>query len=402
MRILFLAHRLPYPPHTGDKVRAYHISQHLAKHHAVTLGSMSDERDADRAAGELRRTLEAVEVEVISRRWKRLVALGVLLAGGCATISYFSSYGLRRRLRWRVREKPFDLLYISSSSMAQYAKCAPDIPAVVDFVDVDSDKWVQYGRQLGFARGWVYSLEGRRLRRHEREAARRAACALVATEAEAALLRELSPSADVSVVPNGVDLEYFTPSGKSGSAPTIVFTGAMDYFPNVDAVTWFCGSIYPRIRRAVPEAAFLIVGRNPTPNVRALGRLSGVEVTGAVEDVRPFLARAALAVAPLRIARGVQNKVLEAMAAGLPVVATPRAQEGITAVAGRDLFVEAEPGAFAERVVTLLGDSAARSGVGRVARRFVEKNYSWEAAYQRLDEVIASLRLGGSLGGSNS
>jgi glycosyltransferase involved in cell wall biosynthesis len=176
----------------------------------------------------------------------------------------------------------------------------------------------------------------------------------------------------------------------------------MDYFPNVDAVTWFCNSILPRIRSAVPEATFLIVGRNPTPTVRALERLSGVEVTGTVPDVRPFLARAALAVAPLRMGRGVQNKVLEAMAAGLPVVATPKAHEGITAVAGRDLFVEAEPDAFAERVVMLLGDSTARSEVGRLARRFVEKEYSWETAYQRLDEVIASLRLSGSRRDSNS
>ncbi len=387
-----LAHRLPYPPHTGDKVRAFHIAQHLAKHHTVTLGSLSDEPNVAWAIEQLRPTLGDIEVEDFSRRWKRIVALGALLTGGSATISYFNSARLRRRLTRRLHAERYDLLYISSSSMAQYAESVPDIPLLVDFVDVDSDKWLQYGRQLGFPRGWIYSLEGRRLRVHEREAARRATCAVVATEAEATLLRELSSSRAVSVVPNGVDLEYFTPIADPCRAPVVVFTGAMDYFPNMDAVTWFSQAILPTIRTAIPGVQFLIVGKNPASSVRRLARSPGIHVTGTVPDVRPLLAGAALSVAPLRIARGVQNKVLEAMAAGLPVVATPKAHEGITAVAGRDLFVEHEPDRFAKSVIALLDDTTLRAEVGLRARRFVEINYSWEATFRRLDKLISSLR----------
>jgi sugar transferase (PEP-CTERM/EpsH1 system associated) len=386
-----LAHRLPYPPHTGDKVRAYQIAHHLARHHSLTLGCLCDDPRSAWAAEQLRQTLGDVEVESVSRRWKRAVALATLLTGGSATISYFSSTRLRRRIARRLRAAPYDLLYISSSSMAQYATDFPDIPMLLDLVDVDSDKWVQYGRRLGFPRGWIYSLEGRRLRVHERDAAQRAVSALVVTEADAILLRELSSSKSVFVVPNGVDLAYFTPGAAPRRAPIILFTGAMDYFPNVDAVTWFCQAILPTIRTAVPKAEFFIVGKNPTPAVRRLGRTAGVRVTGTVPDVRPFLADAALAVAPLRVARGVQNKVLEAMAAGLPVVATPNAHEGITAIAGRDLFVEHEPDGFAESVVTLLRNGVLRKEVGLRARHFVEANYSWDAAFRRLDQIIDSL-----------
>jgi sugar transferase (PEP-CTERM/EpsH1 system associated) len=391
MKILLLAHRLPFPPTTGDKIRAYHIAHHLAKHHSVTLGALADEADFVSSANQLRRTLGDVEVQGISRRWKRLAALGALIVGGSATMSYFSCGRLKRCLKRRLQAERYDLLYISSSSMAQYAESAPDVPAVVDFVDVDSDKWVQYGRQLGFPRGWIYSLEGRRLQWYEREAGRRAARAVVATEVEATLLRELLPSRAISVVPNGVDLTYFTPAAGSRDRPVIVFTGAMDYYPNVDAVAWFCGAILPTIRSAVPEVRFVIVGKDPTPAVMRLTGIPGVQVTGTVADVRPFLSQAALAVAPLRIARGVQNKVLEAMAAGLPVVATPKAHEGISAVAGRDLFVAREPSAFAEQIVALLRNAALRAEVGLRARHFVETNCSWEATYRRLDQLIASI-----------
>jgi sugar transferase (PEP-CTERM/EpsH1 system associated) len=391
VKILLLAHRLPFPPHTGDKVRAYHIAHHLAKHHSLTLGALADEADFGSSAEELRRTLGDVEVQGISRRWRRLASLGALIVGGSATMSYFASGRLRRRLERRLQAERYDLLYISSSSMAQYAESALGVPALVDFVDVDSDKWVQYGRQLGFPRGWIYSLEGRRLRWYEREVGRRAARAVVATEAEARLLRELLPSRVISVVPNGVDLTYFAPAASSREEPLIVFTGAMDYYPNVDGVVWFCSAILPTIRSAVPEARFVIVGKDPTPAVRRLTEIPGVQVTGAVPDVRPFLSRAALAVAPLRIARGVQNKVLEAMAAGLPVVATPKAHEGISATAGRDLFVMGEPSAFAEQVIALLRNPALRAEIGLRARHFVERNCSWEATYQRLDQVISSI-----------
>lgn len=258
----------------------------------------------------------------------------------------------------------------------------------MDFVDVDSDKWRQYGEWLPGPKAWIYRLEALRLRQHELAAARRADRCLVTTRQEEALLHSFAPWVPTTVIPNGVDLDYFTPPPDPASDSTIAFTGAMDYVPNVDAAVDFCQKVLPRIRERVPAARFLIVGKNPVPAVRRLTAIPGVTVTGTVSDVRPFLAQSAVAVAPLRIARGIQNKVLEAMAMRLPVVATSKAQQGIEARAGEHLFVENDPGSFADAVATLLGDPGLRLRVGREARRFVEVHHSWPASMATLDHVL--------------
>ncbi len=392
MRIFMLAHRMPYPPRTGDKVRAYHIARHLSRNHELTLAFPVDESGAEPALAALRQEIPDLAYTIISRARKRLWALLCLASGGSATMAYFDSPELRAKVGARLRTDRFDLIYVSSSSMAQYVTGVWRIPILMDFVDVDSDKWLRYRARLPWHTGWVYQLEGRRLQQHELSAARLASCCLVATRQEKALLHSLAPWAPTTVVPNGVDLDYFRPPEAPAAGSTIIFTGAMDYFPNSDAVIHFCQRIFPEIREQVPGARFLIVGKNPTRAVRRLSAIPGVHVTGTVPDVRPFFRQAAVVVAPLQVARGIQNKVLEAMAMGLPVVATSKAHEGLDALPGQHLFVEDDPFHFAEVVTRLLRAPWLRVAVGRAARKFVEEHHSWTFSMVELDKVLAKLR----------
>lgn len=386
-----LAHRIPYPPYTGDKVRAYHIARHLSRNHELALAFLVDEPEAERAISALREEIPDLIYTITSRHRKRLLALLRLARGGSATMAYFDSPDLATQVDERLGRESFDLIYVSSSSMVQYVPGTWRNPVVMDFVDVDSDKWRQYGDWLPILKGWLYRLEGRRLQRHELSAARLATRCIVATPPEEALLRSFAPWALTTVIENGVDLDYFTPAQTPLANSTIIFTGAMDYFPNIDAVTHFCHRIFPRIREQVRDVRFLIVGKNPAPSVRCLAAVPGVHVTGTVPDVRPFLRQATVVVAPLRVARGIQNKVLEAMAMGLPVVTTSKAHEGLEARPGQDLFVEDDPFNFADVVVGLLSASGLRDRVGRAARKFVETHHSWTASMGKLDRVVAEI-----------
>ncbi|HXG02815.1 MAG TPA: TIGR03087 family PEP-CTERM/XrtA system glycosyltransferase [Candidatus Binatia bacterium] len=383
-----LAHRIPYPPSTGDKVRAYHVLRHLARRHAVTLACLGDERDPVPASA-LREVVADLLVENPPRAERLARSLWTLALGGSATVGYFHSPALHARLAGQAARAPFDVVYVSSSSMTPYARHGGGAPVVADFVDVDSDKWRQYASLLPAHRGWLYRLEAARLGREEARAARLAARCLVTTRVEAQLLTALAPGSAVAVVPNGVDLEYFRPADRNGPPPPVmIFTGAMDYLPNADAAVYFAERIFPRVREAVPAARFLVVGKNPARAVRRLAGRPGITVTGSVPDVRPFLHEAAVAVAPLRIARGVQNKVLEAMAAGLPVVTTSVAHRGLDAIPGRHLLVEDDPTRFAETVIRLLATPALRAALGEAARRFVERHHSWTATATAVEGIV--------------
>jgi len=390
MRILMVAHRIPYPPHTGDKSRAFHVARHLGRHHRLTLAFIVD--DPEDMPG-----LDTLRAEVTpdleyARVWKRWATVrgGLALArGGTLTLGYFGSRALRARIAERLARERYDLIYVSSSAMAQYVPAGLDIPTVMDFVDVDSDKWLQYGRHARPPLGWVYGAEGWRLRAYEASVARWARLCLVTTAAEEALLGSFAPWATTAVIPNGIDLAQYQPVERPSEEPVVMFTGAMDYLPNVDAVRYFHDEILPRVRARVPETRLSIVGLNPSPAVRKLAETPGVIVTGAVPDVRPYYAQAAVCIAPLRIARGVQNKVIQAMAMGLPVVASGRACQGLTAEAGAHLHVADDAAAFAERVVSLLQDPDERRRLGRRGRAFVEANHAWETSLARLDSRLA-------------
>jgi len=333
----------------------------------------------------------SVDAVVSSPTRRRLRALAALATGRPLTVAYFDEPELHARVRARLAAEHFDAALVYGSGVAQYVEPFPRLPRVIQFSDLDSLKWRQYAAAAPPPKRWVYAAESRRLLAYERRLAATFARSLVCTDAELADFRRLIPDAPAEVVRNGVDLDRFRPAGGQRDPHSLVFTGVMDYLPNVDGVIWFCREVWPRIRAAVPRVTFTICGSSPTREVTALGRLPGVTVTGRVPAVAPHLNRAEVAVVPLRIARGVQNKLLEAMAAGLPAVATTTARTGVAAEDGRDLFVADEPTDFAAAVVRLLRDRALRETVGRAARAAVEANYSWDRTLVRLEEILAEV-----------
>lgn len=392
LRLLYLCHRVPYPPDKGDKIRAFHQLRSLARRHRVHLLTLADSETPDLAP--LQEICERVEVFPIRRGRACLrAALGVFTPGPL-TLSFFDSAELRRRVEELARTERFDLVVVYSSAMAPYAEpfLVHDTPAVLDMVDVDSAKWAQYSRFAPLPMRPVYALESRRLQSYEASLTERFERIVLATGNETRLLKAFAPEAKAATVPNGVDLDFFRPLElPKAPHPTIVFTGQMDYFANVDGVSHFSRNVLPRLRERIPDVELLIVGRSPATAVRALGELPGVYVTGAVGDVRPFLDRAWVFVAPLRIAQGVQNKVLEAMAMNLPVVCTDKVLAGLSEGGfrhGRDLLAAASDQGLEDCLASLLGDAEARAHLAEHARRKLSVSYRWATNMDRFEEIL--------------
>ncbi len=392
MNVLFLAHRIPFPPDKGDKIRSFHEIVHLAKRHTVDLACMLDEKNDREHVGALLAHCRSVSAVYRGKRVARILALMGILTGKPLSVLAFRSRALERKIAEAIRARRPDAIVVFSSAMAEYVKDVEGIPRIMDFVDVDSEKWRAYGERQKFPLSWVYRLEADRLASYEEDIARSFDRSIVVSEKEAEILKRRVPGIrEIDVIPNGVDLERFAPAGPEGAGGkeiSLVFTGAMDYFANVDGVRYFCEDVFPAIREAVPGCRFYIVGHNPTRPVRELARDPAVTVTGYVPDVLPYLRRASVAVAPLRIARGVQNKVLEAMAAGLPVVGTPQSFQGLGASADDGIRAAANPAAFAREVIALLQDSAARKRCSAAARSFVERTHRWDDQMARLDALL--------------
>jgi sugar transferase (PEP-CTERM/EpsH1 system associated) len=392
VNILYIAHRIPYPPNKGEKIRAFHQIRHLSKHHTVHLVCMVD----DPADLTHIKTLEhyCSSVEAVYRSKSTMLLLGplaLLTSKPLSVISFYRGH-LARKIAQKLETEKFDRIFVSSSAMSEYVHHVSDIPKVIDFVDVDSDKWRMYAAHHSFPLSWIYRLEAKRLAKHEEKVARLFDHSIFISEEERRLFQQRVNDGAISVVSNGVDLDYFTLSNKElppALSPIIVFTGVMDYFPNVDAVQYFCQEIFPVVCEAVPETKFYIVGRNPTRHVKKLGHYPNVIVSGSVPDVRPYLAQATIAVAPFRIARGVQNKVLEAMATGLPVVGTSQAFKGIEATEHDGIRIANSPDRFALQVISFLkGDPALHQQCGLQARRYVEDHHRWEDQGAKLESLL--------------
>lgn len=390
--LLFLAHRVPFPPDRGDKIRSYNILKHLAERHRVHLAAFADDEADERAALEGLKPLVA-KMHIERRTRSRATAAVMALATHkSVSVTAFAHPGMAGFVDRLLADEPIEHLYVFSSQMAQYAP--DDRPFVMDFVDMDSEKFAAYGRAAKPPMRWMWQREARRLFHFERETARRAVVSLFVSEAEAALFRARTKLGEeaVQVLENGIDLDGYRPAPHpAGQAPLIVFTGQMDYPPNIEAVGSFAREAMPMIRARVPDVRFAIVGRKPDASLVALNGNHGVEVTGEVADVRPWLIDADVVVAPLRIARGVQNKVLEAMAMGRPVVASRHAFEGIDAEPGRDLIVAEGPHAESEAVAALLADPARAEAIGAAARARVEARYAWEARLAPLDAMLVHI-----------
>jgi sugar transferase (PEP-CTERM/EpsH1 system associated) len=386
MRIFAVCHRVPYPPDKGEKIRAWNLLSRLAREHEVHLFATADPPEDVRHADFLASRFASVTLDPIRLSLRKVASLALTATPLPLTLPAFFSPPIFRALRSRA-ERP-DVVLVESSAMAPYLLATPGTPAVVDLVDVDSAKWADYAKRLRGPGRLVYGREAWTLRGVERWLAGRCASSVVTTQREADALRAIAPGARVEIVRNGVDTEYFVPAPEAARPDTVAFFGVMDYEANVDGVVWFHDEILPRLRAIRPDLRFLIVGGRPAPAVKALARTPGVEVTGFVEDLRPVVRQAAVCVVPLRIARGVQNKVLEALAMGIPVVATPAAASGIDHRRGDEMRVADGAEAFAATVAALLGDAAARAALARAGRAFVESHYAWDPQSARLASLL--------------
>ncbi|MES2059186.1 MAG: TIGR03087 family PEP-CTERM/XrtA system glycosyltransferase [Pseudomonadota bacterium] len=387
--ILFLAHRVPYPPDRGDKIRGFHILKFLSARKRVHLIAFADDtRDMKGKSGLAKYTGNR---SIIWRSKSRLLAATqALLKRKPVSLTSFENRPLRDAVDNILARHSIDTIYVFSSQMAQYLPANPRQRVIMDFVDMDSAKFAAYGKSSGGPMGWMMRREGRLLQSYERNVARNAAASLFVSEDEAALFRDKTGAERVFAVENGIDTEFFDPTASFKRIDTtgalIVFTGQMDYRPNVEAVVWFVEAILPHIHLEYPQARFAIVGRQPTEAVKALARQPGVIVTGEVADVRGWIAAASVVVAPLKLARGVQNKVLEAMAMARPVVASAAAAAGID---HRDTIRVGETvGEIAEQVNALLANSSGAAALGQKARKQVEERYSWEARLAPLETIM--------------
>ncbi len=394
--ILFLVHRAPWPPDRGDRIRSWHMFGALAKLAPVHVAALADnEKDAEAAREKMTPLCESLAIEV--RKASRPLALaGAVLRGEPVSNRLFRSAALARHVDALIGEGNVSHIVAFSGQMAQYVPADFGGPVLMDFVDVDSAKFATYAQQdKRQPLNWVHAREARLLGVYEADVARRVDASLFVSEAEAALFRSRSglDTDKIRTVGNGIDTVRFDPAlafdpVDTGDGPLAVFTGQMDYRPNIDAVRWFAKDILPLIRARHPQARFAIVGRAPTDEVRAIGALPGVTVTGEVPDVRPWLAAAAAVVAPLLLARGVQNKLLEAMAMARPVVASAAAATGIDAAAGEHLLVADGATAMADAVCTLFDDPAAAAAMGRAARGRMIARYGWDARLAPLGEYL--------------
>jgi sugar transferase (PEP-CTERM/EpsH1 system associated) len=395
--LLYLVHRLPYPPNKGDKIRSYHLLRYLAARYRVHLGTFVDSASDEGIVVALRELCADVCAVRLHPTLARLRSVTGLLHGEALTVPYYRDVRMRRWVETTLRERPIRKAVVFSSPMVQYVAGARGLRLIADYCDVDSAKWSDYAPQHRWPMSFVYRREGRLLLAFERERAQQCDACVFATEAEKSLFASLAPECAprLHAIGNGVDPQYFAPradrpSPYASSDEVLVFTGVMDYWPNIDAVTWFAKEVLPRLIEARPRLRFFIVGMNPSVAVRELAKHPAVVVTGKVDDVRPYVQHALAVVAPLRIARGIQNKVIEAMSMGRPVVVSEAAARGLCARAGSD-FIRAgrSPEEFAAAVLELRARPD-REAVGRCARAAVLAAYDWDRNLSSFGALLES------------
>jgi len=393
--LLLLVHRMPYPPNKGDKIRSWHLLKHLAQRYRVHLATFVDDRDDWQHVPAVQAVCASSHFEPLAPRAARVRSLGAVLRNRSLSYDYYRNAKLQSWVDNTMRQHAISRIVVFSSPMGQYAESWPQARRVIDFCDVDSDKWRQYAERKPWPASLVFGYEASRLLRYERRIAASFDASLFVSAPEAELFKTLAPesAARTGWFSNGVDTAFFAPGDFADPyAPgekALVFCGAMDYWPNIDAVQWFAAEVLPALRARDPAVRFVIVGARPTAEVQALASQPGITVTGTVPDVRAYVAHAALSVAPLRVARGIQNKVLEAMAMARPVLVTPQALEGIEAEVGSELLLaEDAPQWIDAASKALAGPPAVLEALGQAARERVLSAYSWYARLAPLDRMI--------------
>ena len=388
MKVLYICHRFPYPPRRGGKIRPFNMIRHLAERHDVTVCSLARSPTEAREAEGIGAYCKRFFVHEVREPAQTLRMLARIPTTTPSSLGYFYAPPMARRIDALLSAEQFDLIFVHCSSVARYVARHRRTPKILDFGDMDSEKWNEYARFKPFPLRLGYRLEGLKMMAEEKRLAHRFDLCTTTTRGEWETLESYGTGVATDWFPNGVDSEYFAPGGNRYEPETICFVGRMDYYPNQECMFEFCARTLPRLRNRKPNLRLMIVGAEPSPAVRRLGELTGVTVTGSVPDVRPYLQRSALMIAPLNIARGTQNKILEAMAQGVPVVASEIAARGVDAVAGEHLLVARSAADYENAITSILDRSSERARLARAGRDRMLSHHAWSRSMTRLDAII--------------
>lgn len=392
MNILYLCHRFPFPPKRGGKIRPFNMIRHLSSAgHYVHVCSLARSRQEDEEGRGLAAHCAGLDVGIVDDRVQWMRMLANLPRATPSSMGYFYSAHLAAAVRRRLAERRWDLIFVHCSSVAQYVAPVRGIPKILDFGDMDSQKWLEYAEAKPWPLSLGYRLEGLKMLAAEKRLARQFDLCTTTTRAEWQTLDGYATSAATDWFPNGVDTAFFCPDPQlegGYDADTISFIGRMDYYPNQECMLRFCKEVWPIVRGRRPGMKLLIVGADPSPGIRALAAIPGVTVTGSVVDVRPYVRTSALMVAPLAIARGTQNKILEAMAMGVPVVTSSAAAGGVDAEAGKHLLVADTPEETATAVLRIAGDRDERARLAQSGRDRMLSHHAWASSMRKLDGII--------------
>lgn len=401
MKILYLAQRLPFPPNKGEKIRTFHQIQRLAQlGHQVDVAS-PQEQEQDTAQGTQLATITQGNILLAAKPGKTSLLIG-LIKGEPLSVSNFYSTELQQQIDQYLTANPVDAIICTSSAMAAYvfksrtlASLSQQPKLIMDFMDLDSDKWAQYAATAKPPMKWVYQREARLIGQYEERIYHQFDTSIFISQAEVDLFaRRLGNADKLLVVSNGVNTEEFCPpdsrTSVSGESLHMLFTGVMDYLPNEDAVSWFVQEAWDELKAKYPTATFTIVGMNPSKKVMQLGEKPGVKITGFVDDVMPYFNQANLFVAPFRLARGVQNKVLQAFACGLPTITTSMGIEGINAQDRDNVIIANDIPSILKAIDQLAGAPEHAVQIGKNARRLLEQDFSWESRLAPLCNILAT------------
>lgn len=379
MKILYLCHRAPYPPKRGGKIRPFHMIRHLtALGHEVHVGSLARSAEEAEEAAPLAEYCAELRLERVRAPLQAAKMVFNLPRSAPSSMGYFHSARLARWVKAELATGSYDFIIVFSSSMAPYVQGYRGCPKLIDLADMDSQKWITYGPMRPFPLSLGYYYEGFKVQLAEQQIARDFQCCTLTTQAELTTLHGLCPGATGAVLANGVDLSRFAPGEGDYDANTIVFIGRMDYYPNQECMFDFTARVWPRLRERRPELKLQIVGAQPSKEVWALSKLPGVEVTGTVPEVQPYVRKAACSVAPLNIARGTQNKILEAMAMEVPVVASALAAGGVDAVPGEHLLAASSTEEYLQAILQMVEQPEARARIAKAGRARVASHHNWE------------------------
>ena len=392
MKILFVCHRLPFPPKRGGKIRPFNIIRHLTESgHSVTVGSLARSPEELAEGQPLKEYCDKLFVGLINSAAAVAHMVARLPTTIPSSMGNFYSRSLHRDIEEELHQNRYDLIFVHCSSVAQYVRSAKGTPSILDFGDMDSQKWLDYSSFRRFPLSMGYWLEGTKLCREEKRLAGKFDLSTCTTQAELETLRSFDAARQTDWFPNGVDAEFFSPTDKPYNPDQICFIGRMDYYPNQQAMLHFCNNVLPVIQSRRPATKLIIVGAEPSGEIRNLADEPGVTVTGTVPDVRDYVRDSAISVAPLAIARGTQNKILESMAMGVPVICSDKAAGGVDATPGKHLLIAKSPDRYADNIIRLLENADERRELSLASRQRVLSAHSWPASMTRLDGIIDGL-----------